>query len=136
MVGRAHGSLVLAGLLAWLSVSLPTWLEASASPRFPLWATAWLVCGAAMVVASRGARLSGVAAVALVLQGASVTVMVGLLCNRVESMLRVCAAAQLGRLAPLRLGAAWLVAKTLVVGGAIAVHWSPRSAVMLMAPYF
>jgi signal transduction histidine kinase len=136
MVGRAHGNLVVAGLLAWLSVSLPTWLEASASPRFPLWAATWLVCGAAMVVASRGTRLSGVAAVALVLQGTSVAVMVGLLCNGFEGMLLVFAAAQLGRLAPLRLGAAWLVAQTLVVAGAVAVHWSPRSAVMLMAPYF
>jgi signal transduction histidine kinase len=136
MTGRAHASLVLAGLLAWLGVSLPTWLQAHVSPRFPLWAPAWLLCGAAMVVASRRTRLDAIAAAALVLQGASVAVMVGLLCNGFEGMLLVFAAAQLGRLAPLRLGAAWLVGQTLVVASALAVHWSPRASLMLMAPYF
>jgi signal transduction histidine kinase len=136
MTGRAHGSLVLAGLGAWLLVSLPTWIGAHGSPRFPVWAPAWLLCGAAMVVASRRARLDAAAAIALVLQGASVTIMVGLLCNGFEGMLLVFAAAQLGRLAPLRLGAAWLVAQTLAVAAALAVHWSPRAAIMLMAPYF
>jgi signal transduction histidine kinase len=136
MTGRAHGSLVLAGLGAWLLVSLPTWIAAHGSPRFPVWAPAWLLCGAAMVVASRRARLDAIAAIALVLQGASVTIMVGLLCNGFEGMLLVFAAAQLGRLAPLRLGAAWLVAQTLAVAAALAVHWSPRAAIMLMAPFF
>jgi len=64
-----------------------------------------------------------------------VVTMVALLCNGFEGMLLVFVAAQLGRLAPLRGGAAWLVAQTLVVATALAVHWSPRAAVMLMAPY-
>ena len=61
--------------------------------------------------------------------------MVGLLCNGFEGMLLVFIAAQLRRLAPLRTGAAWLAAQTLTVAAALAVHWSPRAAVMLMAPY-
>jgi signal transduction histidine kinase len=135
MIGGTAKTLTLAGLGAWLLVSLPTWIEAHGSPRFALWAPAWLVCGAAMVAASRRARLDSVAAAALVLQGAAVTMMVGLLCNGFEGMLLVFAAAQLGRLAPLRLGATWLGAQSLVVATALAVHWSPRAAVMLMAPY-
>ncbi len=135
MTGRAPLSLALAGVVAWLLVSLPTWIEAQGSPRFALWAPAWLVCGAAMVVASRRPRLDGVAAVALALQGTAVAVMVGLLCNGFEGMLLVFAAAQLGRLATLRLGAVWLAAQTVAVAAALAAHWSPKASVMLMAPY-
>jgi signal transduction histidine kinase len=135
MARRASTSLGIAGLGAWLLVSLPTWLAAQASPRFPIWALVWLVCGAAMVVASRRARMDAAAVVALAVQGAAVAVMVGLLCNGFEGMLLVFAAAQLGRLAGLRVGLAWLVVHTLAVAGALAAHWTPRAAVMLMAPY-
>ena len=69
----------------------------------------------------------GVAAAAIAVQGAAVATMVGLLCNGFEGLLLVFAAAQLGRLAGLRLGIAWLIAHTLAVAGACAVHWSPRS---------
>lgn len=132
---RPQTSILLAGLAAWLAVSLPTCLEAQASPRFPLWLVAWLVCGAAMAVAGRRSRLDAIAMLALAVQGAAVAVMVGLLCNGFEGLLLVFAAGQLGRLAGLRLGLAWLVAQTLVVAAALAAHWTPRAAVMLMAPY-
>ena len=135
MTRRPHTTVVLAGVAAWLLVSLPTWIEAHGSPRFPLWVIAWLVCGAAIVVAPRRARLDAVAAGALAIQGAAVATMVGLLCNGFEGVLLVFAASQLGRIAALRAGIAWLVGQTAVVGAAVAVHWSPRSAVMLMAPY-
>src|SRR6188474_2158854 len=105
-VSRPQTSVVLAGLAAWLLVSLPTCVTAHGSPRFPVWVVAWLACGAAMVVASRRVRLDGVAAGALALQGAAVAVMVGLLCNGFEGMLLVFVAAQLGRIAALRVGIA------------------------------
>jgi signal transduction histidine kinase len=132
---RPHTTVTLAGLATWLLVSLPTCVLAHQSPRFPYWVFAWLACGAAMVVASRRARLDAVLGAALALQGAAVAVMVGLLCNGFEGLLLVFAAAQLGRTAALRTGVAWLVAHTLVVGAALAAHWSPRSSLMLMAPY-
>src|SRR4051812_20237677 len=94
-VSRSHTSVVLAGMAAWLLVSLPTWIEAHGSPRFLVWVAAWLVCGAAMAVAPRRARLDAVAGAALALQGAAIAVMVGLLCNGFEGMLLVFAAAQL-----------------------------------------
>jgi len=56
------------------------------------------------------------------------------LCNGFEGVLLVFVAAQLGRLAGPRLAIAWIVAQTAIVAAAIAVHWSPRPAVMLMAP--
>lgn len=133
---RPHTRAVLAGLAAWLLVSLPTCVEAHQSPRFPSWLVAWVVCGAAMVVAARRSRLDAVAAGALAVQGVAVAAMVGLLCNGFEGMLLVFVAAQLGRLAAPRAGIAWLVAQTLVVAAALGAHWSPRAAVMLMAPYF
>ena len=133
---RPHTRVVLAGLAAWLLVSLPTCVEAHGSRRFPVWLVAWVVCGAAMVVAARRSRLDAVAAAALAIQGAAVAAMVGLLCNGFEGMLLVFVAAQLGRLAAPRVGVAWLVAHTLVVATALGAHWTPRAAVMLMAPYF
>jgi signal transduction histidine kinase len=135
MIRRRLTSVMLAGLAAWLLVSLPTWLEAQRSPRFPAWAIAWLLCGAAMAVTSRRVRLDAVAAVGLAVQGAAVAVMVGLLCNGFEGMLLVFVAAQLGRMVSPRAGLAWLIAHTLAVAAACAVHWSPRASLMLMAPY-
>jgi signal transduction histidine kinase len=132
---RPHTSVLHAGLAAWLLVSLPTCLEAQASPRFPSWLVAWLACGAAMAVAARRNRLDAVASAALAVHGAAVAVMVGLLCNGFEGLLLVFAAAQLGRLAGLRLGLAWLAGQTLVVAAALAAHWTPRTSLMLMAPY-
>jgi signal transduction histidine kinase len=128
-------AVTLAGVAAWLLVSLPTCIEAHASPRLPVWGIGWLVGCAAMVVTSQRSRLDGVARAGLALQGAAIAVMVGLLCNGFEGVLLVFAAAQLGRLARLRVGVAWLAAHTLVVAVALGVHWSPRTAVMLMAPY-
>lgn len=132
---RPHITVALAGLAAWVLVSLPTCIQAHDSPRLPVWLVAWLACGAAMLVTAQRARLDAVTAAALVVHGAAVAVMVGLLCNGFEGLLLVFAALQLGRLSALRLGASWLVGHTLVVGAAIAFHWSPRAAIMLMAPY-
>ena len=135
MPARPHTSVAIAGVVAWLLVSLPTWMEASASSRFSAWAAAWLACGAAIVISSRRSRLDAVAGVALGLAGAAVAVMVALLCNGFEGMLLVFLAAQLGRMTGLRRALGWMGAQTLGVSTALAVHWSPRAAVMLMAPY-
>jgi signal transduction histidine kinase len=133
---RLPTSVTLAGLAAWLLVSLPTCIEAHASRRFPVWVIAWLAGGAAMVVTARRAQLDAVARAGLVLQGAAIAVMVGLLCNGFEGLLLVFAAAQLGKIARLRIGVVWLVAHTLVVAVVLGVHWTPHAAVMLMPPYF
>lgn len=124
-----------AGFATWVVVALPTFTGALASPRFPAWLAAWLVFGAASALVSRRERLDAAGAGGLALQGVAVVVMVGLLCNGFEGMLLVFVAAELGRLAGLRLGIAWLVVQTLAAGIAIALHWSLRPALMLMPPY-
>src|SRR5450755_498630 len=127
-----------AGFATWVVVALPTFRGALASPRFPAWLGAWLVFGAASLLVSRGekpSRLDAAAVAGLVLQGAAVVVMVGLLCNGYEGLLLVFVAAELGRLAGLRVGVTWLVLQTLAAGMAIALHWSLGPALMLMPPY-
>jgi signal transduction histidine kinase len=124
-----------AGFATWVVVALPTFAGAQASPRFPVWLAAWLVFGGASAVVSRRPRLDAAGVCGLVLQGAAVVVMVGLLCNGFVGLLLVVVAAELGRLAGLRLGIAWLVLQTLAAGAAIALHWSLRPALMLMPPY-
>jgi signal transduction histidine kinase len=127
--------LVVTGVIAWLLVSAPTWASASNSPRFPIWAAAWLVCGAALVVSARRHRLDAVMVGALALQAAAVATMVGLLSNGFEGMLLVFAAAQAGRVASPRVGVAWIATQTVVVAVVLGAHWTPKAALMLMPPY-
>jgi signal transduction histidine kinase len=68
-------------------------------------------------------------------QIAAVTTMVGLLCNGYEGALLAMVAAQLGAAFAPREGAAWIAAATLAAGTAIAVHWTPRAAILLVPPY-
>jgi signal transduction histidine kinase len=124
-----------AGFATWVVVALPTFTGALASPRFPWWLAAWLAFGAASVAVSRRARLDAAAACGLALQGMAVVAMVGLLCNGFEGLLLVFVAAELGRLAGLRVGVTWLALQTLAAGTAIALHWSPRPALLLVPPY-
>jgi signal transduction histidine kinase len=135
ILDRVRATSVAAGLVAWALVALPTWLGALASPRLPAWIVAWLTCGAALIVAVLRDRLDRVMVVALAVHGAAVVAMVGLLCNGFEGMLLVLIAAQLGRVTGLGAGVPWLVVQTLAVATAIALHWTPRSAIMLMPPY-
>lgn len=124
-----------AGFATWVVVALPTFTGALHSPRFPWWLAAWLAFGAASLAVSRRPRLDAAAVCGLAVQGAAVVGMVGLLCNGFEGLLLVFVAAELGRLAGLRAGLAWLVLQTVAVGAAIALHWSLRPALMLVPPY-
>jgi len=127
--------LSLAGLGAWLLVSLPTPLSAAASPRFPFWLLASLGYAAALTVATR--RPLGPRALRLVLlaEAGCVVAMVGLLSNGFEGSLLAIAAAQLGVFASLPEGALWIVGQTAAAGTAIALHWTPRAAALLVPPY-
>jgi signal transduction histidine kinase len=123
------------GLSAWLLVSIPTVAQATASPRFPAWVTAWLLFGAGFAVAWRRSKLDFLSVAGLVMQGIAVVTMVGLLCNGFEGMLLVLVAAQLGRLVCTGGGIGWILAQTVAVGAAIALHWSLGSALTLTPPY-
>jgi hypothetical protein len=57
-------------------------------------------------------------------------------CNGYEGTLLVLVALQLGTRLPPRAGMAWIIARTLLLGAAVTIHWSLRPAFMLMPPYF
>jgi signal transduction histidine kinase len=132
---RNANGITAAGLAAWLFVALPTVLSSWRSPVFTPWAVAWVVFGVAFVFTCRRECLDAPMAAGLALEGAAVVALVTLLCNGFEGMLLVVVAAQLGRVATLPGGIAWLVVQTLAAGAGIAFHWSRRPAFLLMPPY-
>jgi signal transduction histidine kinase len=132
----ARRILASAGLATWLLVSLATVLSAYRSPRYPAWFLASLAFGSAALFATWQKRRALPARVAWLVQGAAVTAMVGLLCNGYEGALLVLVAAQLGLDAPPRTAMPWIALQTLASAVAVALHWSPRSAYLLMPGYF
>jgi signal transduction histidine kinase len=124
-----------AGLAAWIATTLPTWLQATSSPRFPIWLVAWVTFGAAFAAVSR-ARLPRAAEwAALGVESASVVAMVGLLCNGYEGTLLVLVAAQIALRTAGRVGGLWIAAQSAALAVAIALHWTPHSALLLVPPY-
>jgi signal transduction histidine kinase len=128
-------ALTRAGLLAWLLVSLPTLRSATHSPRFPYWTLAAVLGAAALVHATRHLRAGLRLRAALLVQIASVTTMVGLLCNGYEGVLLALVAAQIGAALGSREGIAWITGATIAAGLAIGLHWTPGSALLLVPPY-
>jgi signal transduction histidine kinase len=127
--------LVPAGVAAWLLVSLPTLLGASASPRLPLWLLASLAYGLSFILATRR-HVSGVPLrLLLAVQVLAVVAMVGTLCNGYEGALLVLVTAQLALAARPREVALWIAVQTLAVGVAIGLHWAPGPALRLTPPY-
>ncbi|HEX9940886.1 MAG TPA: histidine kinase [Thermoanaerobaculia bacterium] len=127
------------GLAAWLGVGLPIWLQLSAvqSPRaFAGWLAAWLLFAAAFWATAAGRPLPRRAELALLaLQAACVALLALLLCDGYEGTLLVLVAMQLAGRVPRRTGLAWIAVQSLVLGAAVAVHWSPRPAFLLAPPY-
>lgn len=133
--GRDPVVILWAGLAAWLATTLPTWLQATGSPRFPVWLVAWVSFSVAFAAVSR-ARLSPSAQwAALGVESASVVAMVGLLCNGYEGTLLVLVAAQIALRTAGRVGGLWIAAQSAALAIAIALHWTPRSALLLVPPY-
>jgi signal transduction histidine kinase len=133
---RSFASILrLAGICAWVAVSLPTFLRSFQSPRFPFWLAAWIAFGATFAVAARLRPASPAFWLALGTQVAAVVVMVALLCNGYEGTYLALVAAQLGLLSRPRLGLAWIFLQTLALAITIGVHWGPRPAWLLAPPY-
>jgi len=128
-------ALTRAGLVAWALVSAPTIAGGYRSPRFAAWAAAVVVGAVALVLATANVHPGPRLRAAIAVQIAAVTTMVGLLCNGYEGVLLAIVAAQLGAALPLREGIAWIAAATLSVGTAIALHWTPGAAALLVPPY-
>jgi signal transduction histidine kinase len=120
------------GIVMWLMVGLPAVLDLSGDRwRLAIWTTAFLLFGVLLALCDRwpGLWLPAIETVA-------VLAMVLVRCNGFEGTLLVLVALQLGARTTPRLGILWIIAQTLLLGGAIATHWSVRPALMLTPPYF
>lgn len=123
--------LTIAGLVAWAAVGVPVLIGgANAAWRYALWLVAYVAFAACFAAYERKPWRAFLA-----LEVAAVLGMVLLLCNGFEGTLLVLVATQLGLSASRRAGVAWIAIQTLLLFAAIAVHWSPRPAIMLTPPY-
>ena len=122
-----------AAAFAWAMVGLPMLFE-SGLPAGPLavWCSAYAAFGASALVSSRRARPP---LLLLGLEAACVFLMVAVLCNGFEAALLVLVAMKLARRSPPRIGWAWIAAQSLLLGVGITLHWSLRSAILLVPPY-
>jgi signal transduction histidine kinase len=121
----------IGGLVAWLMVGAPVLIQGSNSPsRFLEWLVAFLLFGALFV-----ADLVRPSLPRLALAGACVVTLVLLLCDGFEGALLVLVAMRLGGRVSRGAGLAWILVQTLLLAGAVAIHWSPRPAVLLTPPY-
>ncbi len=121
------------GLLVWLALSATTALQAQSGPRLAIWAAGSLLFAAAFC---RGTSAAGAPLIWIILQGAAIVDMVAVLCNGYEGFLLVLMAAQLGYWGRISYPYLWVTLEALALGIAIALHWSPGSALMLVPPYF
>src|SRR4029078_11075717 len=71
----------------------------------------------------------------LALAAMAIVVTVLLLCDGFEGALMALIAMRLGGRLRVRAGVAWIAAQTLLLGVAIAIHWSLRPALLLAPPY-
>jgi signal transduction histidine kinase len=120
----------IGGLAAWLMTGVPVVLEAPRSLlTFALWALVFLTFGAAFVLPRKPTLLL------LALQATCVITMVLLLCDGFEGSLLVLIAMQLATILTPKKGVSWIALQSLLLFGAIAVHWTPRAAILLTPPY-
>jgi signal transduction histidine kinase len=117
------------GVVMWLMVGVPVLIQPQGDAwRLASWAFAFLLFGA-LYVYGRGIT-------PLVVECAAVLAMVLTRCNGFEGTLLVLVAIQLGARFTPRIALTWIVLQTLLLGSAIAIHWSVRPALMLIPPYF
>lgn len=98
--------------------------------RFAIWVSGYLVVGAVLWRSARRPRLP-----LLAVASACVAVMVVVLCYGYEGALLVLIAMQHAGRGSSRLALSWIAGQTLLFGAAIAVHWTPRAALLLVPPY-
>jgi signal transduction histidine kinase len=124
----------IGGLVAWLMVGLPLLFQSGLDPgRVAGWAPASIGFALAAWYSAGAKRERALALLAF--QVACVVAMVLLLCDGFEGALLVLVALQLGGRVPRRIGILWIVAQSALLAGAIAIHWSPRPALLLVPPY-
>ena len=124
----------IGGLVATLMVGLPLVFQHGLSPnRVMVWAPAWIGFALACWYSAGETRRRALALLAF--EVGCVLVMVLSLCDGFEGALLVLVALQLGGRVSRRFGIAWVVTQSALLGGAIAIHWSLRPALLLVPPY-
>ena len=126
-------ALLLAGITAWLGVSVATAIEAPVTQRLLAWACASVVFVSAFLWTTRTARRPFMA---IALQSAAAITMTALFCNGYEGLLLVLLAAQLGFSAGARLGFGLIAVQSVALTVAVALQWHIRAALLLVPPYF
>ncbi len=121
------------GVLVWLGICSTTVLQAEWTERLAVWA----VASVSFIVAFwRNASRARAAPVESPRAGGRSRGDGRALCNGFEGFLLVLMAAQLGLWGARHYGALWVSLEALAIGVAIGIHWSPRSALLLVPPYF
>jgi signal transduction histidine kinase len=134
MLNRSFPTLLRAsGLLIWLALSAYTLLQAKSDTRLAIWAVGSVLFALAFW---RGTSFRGPSAWVLIVQGAAIAEMVGVLCNGYEGFLLVLMAAQLGYWGRISHPFIWVTLEAVALCVAIAVHWSLQPALILAPPYF
>jgi signal transduction histidine kinase len=123
------------GLALTVLVALPLAFHHGLDPRrVAAWAVS-VVTFATCFWFGAGAETRSARAVLIPIQVASVVAMVLLLCDGFEGTLLVLVALQLGAVLGARAGVAVVVAQTAILAAAVAIHWTPSSALLLAPPY-
>ena len=114
----------IASLGVWFLVGLPVVaLGADSWQRMAQWAVAYVLF-AILFATDR-----------LALAALCVFVTALLLCDGFEGALLVLIAMRLAPRVDARTGVVWIVAQTLLLAIGVAIHWTPRSALLLAPPY-
>jgi signal transduction histidine kinase len=132
LIGMSSTRMVgIAGAAAWVMVGVPIALQHASSPtRVAAWLAAYLAFGALFALDLRRPRLWTLAAAS-----ASVVAIVLTMCDGFEGALLVLIAMRLGMRVERRTALLWIATQTLLLTLGVAIHWSPRPAVMLALPY-
>ncbi len=122
------------GLVAWLMVAVPLLLNrAGAEGRMRSWTIVYVLFGIAFALHDR--LTPPQRRMTRALEVACVVAIVLLLCDGFEGTLLVLVALQLGRDESRRFALTWIGVQTALLFASIAIHWTPRAALMLTPPY-
>ncbi len=135
------------GIVLWLMTALPALLQPGGDRwRLAVWLGAYVLFGVLYLLPNAApfgsrsplaaSRSPATVLALLAVESLAVIAMVLARCNGFEGTLLVLVAMQLGAEMAPRPGIAWIIVQTLLLGGAIGIHWSPRPALMLTPPYF
>lgn len=122
----------VAGAIAWLMVGVPLLMQRNAiAPGAALrWAVAYVLFLVLFLADLRRPRLW-----LLGLAAGCVVAIVLILCDGFEGALLVLIAMRVASRLDRRPGIAWIAVQTLLLAAAVAIHWTPRAAILLAPPY-